>query len=123
MTLRYGYDLKDWEAAKDDIVKLLSARVRAGSGPITYGDLCSTMKSIVIEPHSYALAHLLGAVSDDEDAAGRGMLSAYVVSVDTRVPGGGFFELAEKLARDVRDRDAFWISELRRVEAAWMAKP
>lgn len=119
MTLKYGYELKDWQAAKDEIVRILGDRVRGGRGPTTYRELCSAMKSIEIEPHSYALAHMLGEVSDDEDSAGRGMLSAYVVSAETGSPGGGFFELAEKLGRDVGDRDAFWVAELRRVETAW----
>lgn len=123
MNLRYGYELKDWQAAKDEIVEILGARVRAEGGSITYGDLCKTMKSITIEPHSYALAHMLGEVSDDEDAVGRGMLSAYVVSGETHAPGDGFFELAEKLGRNVRDREAFWVAELRRIEVAWKAKP
>ena len=65
VALKYGYELKDWQAAKDEIVQILGARVRAGGGPITYGELCSSMKSIDIEPHSYALAHMLGEVSDD----------------------------------------------------------
>ena len=121
VTLKYGYEPNVWQVAKDEMVTILGARVRAGRGPITYGELCSTMKSIAIEPHSYALAHMLGEVSDDEDSAGRGMLSAYVVSAETGGPGGGFFELAEKLGRDVRDRDAFWVAELRRVELAWTA--
>lgn len=119
MMLKYGYELRDWQAAKNEIVEILGERVRGGRGPMTYGELCSDMKSIDIEPHSYALAHVLGEVSDDEDSAGRGMLSAYVVSAETGGPGGGFFELADKLGRDVRDRDAFWVDELRRVETAW----
>ena len=119
MTLKYGYKLKEWEAAKDEIVGILGARVRSGSGPTTYGELCSSMKTIEIEPHSYALAHMLGEVSDDEDSAGRGMLSAYVVSAESGGPGGGFFELAEKLGRDVADRDKFWVEELHHVESAW----
>ncbi len=119
MTLKYGYDPKDWQAAKDEMVQILGSRVRAGNGPMTYGELCSKLTTVSIEPHSYALAHMLGEVSDDEDSAGRGMLSAYVVSAETGGPGGGFFELAEKLGRDVRDRDAFWVAELHRVDAAW----
>jgi hypothetical protein len=35
------------------------------------------------------------------------------------MPGGGFFELAEKLGRRVDDRLAFWIDEIKLVDAAW----
>lgn len=117
-TLEYGYGPKEWMAAKDEMIQIIGSRVRACRGPMTYGELCSPMKSISIEPYSCALAHMLGEVSDDEDTAGRGMLSAYVVSDETGGPGGGFFELAATLGRDVRDRDAFWVAELHRVEAA-----
>lgn len=33
--LKYGYELKDWQAAKDEIVEILGTRVRAGEGTIT----------------------------------------------------------------------------------------
>ena len=33
-------------------------------------------------------------------------------------PGGGFFDLAEKLGRDISDRDLFWIEEFGHVVAA-----
>lgn len=45
MPLRYGYELKDWQGAKDEIVEILGARVGAGLGTISYGELCSTMKT------------------------------------------------------------------------------
>ncbi len=119
MTLKYGYELSKWQAAKDETRGDPRARVVADKGPMTYGELCSSLTTIAIEPHSFALAHMLGEISDDEDSAGRGMLSAYVVSKETGGPGAGFFELAEQLGRKVGDRDEFWIAELARVEVAW----
>ena len=119
MPLKYGYETKDWQAAKDEIVEILGARVRAGAGTITYGQLCAAMTTMEIRPHDFALRHMLGEVSTDEDDLGRGMLTAYVVSAEAGGPGGGFFELAEKLGRKVDDRDACWVAELQRVEVAW----
>lgn len=119
MTLKFGYERRDWNAAKAEIVRILGDRVRGGRGPITYGELASKVKSISLEPHQYAMFAILGEVSDDEDSIGRGMLSAYVVTAETGIPGAGFFELAEKLGRHVDDRLAFWVEEIRRVDAAW----
>ena len=118
MTLKFGYELKAWEAAKDEIVSILDARVRGGRGPITYGALASSLTSISIEPHHFAMFAILGEVSDEEDSAGRGMLSAYVVSAETGIPGGGYFELAEKLGRRTDDRLACWLNEIKAVDAA-----
>ena len=119
MTLKFGYERRDWDAAKAEIVVILGDRVRDGRGPMTYGELASKIKSVSLEPHQYAMFAILGEVSDDEDSMGRGMLSAYVVTAETGIPGGGFFELAEKLGRRVDDRLAFWVEEIRRVDAAW----
>jgi hypothetical protein len=119
LTLKFGYERRDWDAAKAEIVRILGDRVRGGRGPITYGELASKIKSISLEPHQYAMFAILGEMSGDEDAMGRGMLSAYVVTAETGIPGAGFFELAEKLGRRVDDRLAFWVEEIRRVDAAW----
>jgi hypothetical protein len=119
VTLKFGYERRDRDAAKAEIVRILGDRVRGGRGPITYGELASKVKSILLEPHQYAMLAILGEVSDDEDSIGRGMLSAYVVTAETGIPGAGFFELAEKLGRHVDDRLAVWVEEIRRVDAAW----
>ena len=56
---------------------------------------------------------MLGQISEEEDAAGRGMLSVLVVHKDgDKMPGPGFFTLAKKLGRDISDRDKCWSDEL-----------
>jgi hypothetical protein len=119
MTTKYGYERRDWDSAKVEIVKILGERARGGTGPITYGALAGQLKSISIEPHQFAMFSILGEISDGENSLGRGMLSAYVVSAETGMPGGGFFELAEKLGRRVDDRVAFWVTEIKRVDEMW----
>jgi len=123
MTTRYGYELRDWDAAKGETVTLLGERARSSLGPITYGALAGRLKSISIEPHQFAMFAMLGEISDEEDSLGRGMLSAHVVSAETGIPGGGFFELAEKLGRRVDDRLAFWVDEIKRVDKVWRRVP
>jgi hypothetical protein len=73
----------------------------------------------MVEPHAIAMFSLLGEVSGEEDAIGRGMLSAYVVASETGPPRAGFFELATKLGRMFDDRLAFWVEEMKRVDEAW----
>jgi hypothetical protein len=74
---KFGYDLATWEKAKAEIVGILGERARSGEGPITYGDLARQIKTLEVEPHAFAMFNLLGEVSAEEDAIGRGMLSAY----------------------------------------------
>lgn len=50
-----------------------------------------------IEPHSYAMASLLGEISVDEHNSGRPLLSAAAILKADNIPGGGFFSLAEDL--------------------------
>ena len=89
-------------------------------GMISYSDLVARIDSIHMEPDSFALAHMLGEVSEAENAAGRGMLSVIVVHKDGDMqPGLGFFELAKKLGRDTSDKTACWVEELRRVHRSW----
>jgi hypothetical protein len=87
---------------------------------IPYSDLVSRIGTIRMEPDSFALAHLLGEISEEEDAAGRGMLSVIVVHKDGDMqPGPGFFQLAKKLGRDTSDKTTCWVEELRRVHGHW----
>ena len=62
------------------------AKVR---GIIAYSDLVKWIKSIKIEAHDVRLFHMLGEISSEEDAAGRGMLTVLVVHrVGDMQPGG-----------------------------------
>jgi hypothetical protein len=64
--------------------------------------------------------HMLGEISEDENAAGCGMLSVIVVhKYGDMQPGPGFFELARKLDRDTSNILECWVAELHRVHAAW----
>ena len=119
MTSKYGYKVEDWKAAKEEMRQILveCARLR---DMIPYSDLVSRIETISMEPDSFALAHMLGEISEEEDAAGRGMLSVIVVhKVGDMQPGPGFFQLAKKLGRDTSDKTTCWVEELRRVHGHW----
>lgn len=118
----HGFSHEQWSAAKAEITELLAARAKL-RGMIPYSELVAALKSVRLEPRDQRLFHLLGEVSSEEDAAGRGMLSVIVVhkSGDMQ-PGPGFFELAKKLGRNTSDILACWIKELKKVHAHWSAK-
>ena len=110
----YGYPAEVWESAKREAIRAIVAEGRKGL-TIPYSILAGRISSIGFGPHDFAFHHLLGEISVEEDAAGRGMLSALVVHRDDGAPGSGFFDLARSMGRDVRDQDRFWSDEVRRV--------
>jgi len=119
MTLQYGYPLADWEKAKEEMRYVLSERAKV-RGMIPYSELVQKVQSIVFEPDSFAFHAMLGEISREEDAAGRGMLSVIVVhKYGDMQPGKGFFELAKELGRDTKDILACWVEEFNKVHAFW----
>jgi hypothetical protein len=78
------------------------------------------VKAIRVAPDSFALAAMLGEISEAEDAAGRGMLTVIVVHKQGDMqPGPGFFDLAKRLGRDTTDIVKCWVDELKKVHAYW----
>ena len=119
MPTKYGFDVADWEAAKEEMRQILLDRARMRS-MIAYSALVDQVTAIHFAPDSFALAHMLGEISADEDAAGRGMLTVIVVHKDGDMePGPGFFELARNLGRDTSDKTRCWVNELHRVHREW----
>lgn len=68
------------------------------------------------------LAAILDEINAHEVEGGRPLLSAVVVLAGSDRPGKGFFECARRLGR-YTDGDglAFWMRELKRVQAYWRA--
>ena len=62
---------------------------------------------------------LIGEISEDENAAGRGMLSAFSRAEGQYTARSGFYELAKKLRRDTKNKEEFWINEVQKVCASW----
>ena len=55
---------------------------------------------------------IMDLIDIDDTRAGRLMSTARIVNKETKRPGNGFFELAEKNGHDISDRVAFWESQL-----------
>ena len=83
----YGYSDAEWNAAKEEMRTLLIARAARGEKPIYYSELAANVSAIPFAPEEYAYHHMLGEISEEEDAAGRGMLSAMVVHKVDEKPG------------------------------------
>ena len=122
MSSTYGFAQADWDMAKQESRNLLIARARL-RGMIPYSDLARGITTVSLDPHDQRLFHLLGEISSEEDASGRGMLSVIVVhKFGDMQPGPGFFELAKKLGRDTSDILKCWVDELKKVHALWYQK-
>ena len=117
--LRHGFPEAAWKAAKEEARGIMIDRAKV-SGTIPYSDLVKQITSIKIDAYDTRLSHMLGEISSEEDAAGRGMLTVVVVHKHGNMqPGPGFFELAKHLGRDTKDREKCWVEELHNVHATW----
>jgi hypothetical protein len=117
---KHGLSDAAWEAAKAEGKAALAECARSKK-IISYADFVHHIASISFEtPYDSRLPQLLAAISTEEAKAGRGIMTALVVrkNGDQR-PGGGFFELAERLGYDVSDRKNFWIDQVNKVFASW----
>jgi len=92
-------------------------------GQETYGGLVENIDAISFKSNAPALFAMLGQISAEEYRAGRGMLTAIVVhKTGDQMPGKGFYELARYLGLDASDKNAFWISETRKVWRFWKSQ-
>jgi len=113
--------IQDWNSAKAQACEAMIERARK-RGMIPYSELVREISAVKFEAFDTRLFHMLGEISVEENAAGRGMLSAVVVhKAGDMEPGPGFFLLGKHLGHDTRDLLKFWIQELHKVHAAWGA--
>jgi hypothetical protein len=115
----FGFTDAQWDAAKLEVTQTLLSRAHNAQEPMSYTELAAHVKAIDFAPDDHALHYMLGQVSEEADAYGRGMLSVMVVHKDgDQMPGPGFFKLAKKLGRDPSDRVRCWMEELNKVYAS-----
>ncbi len=92
--------------------------VAAAHGTLTYGELARRLGWGEIRETYHKLMQLLNEVSETEDSAGRGMLSAVVVGARSGMPGRGYFSLARRLGRE-GTRETVWRHERGLLQATW----
>jgi len=118
----YGYSDPDWNAAEKQAKAILQKVARA-KDTIAYSELTATITAISFDPDEYAFHAFLGEISEEEDDAGRGLMTVMVVHKGgDMMPGPGFFELAQSRGRNISNRLACWTNELNAVYAAWAAE-
>lgn len=122
MLNQYGFEGAQWDFAKQQAKDILVSVARR-RGRIPYSELVAQVTALRLEAYDSRFFHLLGEISSEEDAAGRGMLTAIVVhkSGDMQ-PGPGFFELAKSLGRNTKDVLACWVTEFNKVHDYWANK-
>lgn len=119
--MRHGFSEPEWNAAKEEARAAMIETAR-GRDTISYSDLVRQVTSIRLEPRDPRLFHMLGEISTEEAAAGRGMLTVVVVHKHgDKQPGPGFFELAKRLGRNMSDEEC-WVTELSKVYRVWSDK-
>ena len=117
--VEHGFSKSEWEAAKEEARAAMITRAKK-RGMLTYSELVNKIDAITLEPHDLRLFHMLGEISAEEDAAGRGMLTVLVVhKTGDMEPGKGFYELAKTLNKKISDPTSFWIKELHKVHSYW----
>jgi hypothetical protein len=117
---RYGLSPEAWDAAVDEVERVLLAHARRGETP-TYGELVRELTTVRLHPHSRTLPALLAEV-DERTWERDGVMLAAIVrhKQGDRMRGNRFFVTAEALGRDVgEDRRAFWEAEVGSVFARY----
>jgi hypothetical protein len=112
----FGYPAEVWQTAKDKLRTFLWQTAK-GQTWVSYGDAAVEIRDIIpFHPHDSLFHHMLGQISVEEDAAGRGLLSALVVHKEgDKQPGQGFYDLAARLGRNVDDPTLCWVDEMKRL--------
>jgi hypothetical protein len=113
----HGFAQSVWAAAKEEALAVLRGKAVQNNPLITYSEIAGAIRAVEFNPDDKGLHELLGEISVDENAAGRGMLSILVVHKHgEHKPGPGFFALARQLGKKTSDPDQFFIAELAKVK-------
>lgn len=114
---RYGFPLAEWHAAVTQARVALSEAAH-DRRTVTYGELCAAV-DVAVFPRSWAVLALIDEACSDEDFSRGTHPASLVVRASDGMPGDGYFAWAERAGLDVRDRRAFWESEVERVFTAF----
>ena len=115
----WGHKIEAWDAAKAEVRRVLEEIAKAQLRHLFYSELSRQITSITFQPDGHDFHALLGQLSKESDAEGKGMISALVVHKEDERPGKGFFSLAKDLGRDISDPEKCWSEEVIRVYGAY----
>ncbi|MET9267015.1 hypothetical protein [Amycolatopsis sp. NPDC004079] len=112
---QFGLTDDQWQAAKVEVrAAILEA---AYDRRMTwYGEVAGQVTAVQLDPYSALMNHLLGAVFEDESAAGQPALTSIVTHKHgDKEPGAGFYEMARGLGYGVDEPYIFWAQQVQEV--------
>ncbi len=116
---KHGIPTSLWNKARAEVRTVL-IKYASGRQTVPYSTLVRLIKTIRLHQHDDWLFNMLWEISTREYTDGRGMLSVVVVRKSGRqLPGGGFFELAASLGKNISNRHRCWWDEFNRVCDHW----
>jgi|ERR1017187_112753 hypothetical protein len=107
---QFGLTDEQWTEAKDEVRQAIldTAYDRRMTW---YGEIAEKVSAIVLDPYSLLMNALLGAVFEDENAAGRPALTSIVThKYGDKEPGKGFYDKARDLDYRFNEPYVFWVS-------------
>jgi hypothetical protein len=117
----HGYPQSEWDESKRDAYDFLVAAARTRR-LLSYEELAEDIGPIHFGKHDTKLFTLLDQIFREEHAARRPALTAIVVGKNDFKPGNGFYITARDLGFSFRDKDRFWVSQVRAVFRYWRKK-
>jgi len=112
---QFGLTDDRWQAAKDEVsAAILEA---AYDRRMTwYGEIAGQVTAVQLDPYSALMNHLLGAVFEDEYAAGLPALTSIVThKYGDKEPGAGFYDMARSLGYRFDEPYVFWAQQVQDV--------
>ena len=113
--------------AKTEVIYKKTIQVAKSGGITHYSDIAPLVGlSMMLPPDRKTLADMLNHISESEHENGKPLLAAVVilkrnpVGVKKKIPGNGFFGMAQKVGLyNGGDPVEFWECELKRVHDCW----
>ncbi len=104
-----------WDEAKAEVRAAIVEAAEARR-MTSYSEVASKVTTVRLEPYSSLMNHLLGAVFEDEKAAGRPALTAIVTHKSGDLePGAGFYQEARALGYQFDEPYVFWAQQVQNV--------
>src|SRR5256885_1506323 len=112
---QFGLIAQQWETAQEE-VRLAILDAAHDRRMTWYGEVTTKVDVVNIDPYSALMNHLLGAVFEDEHAAGRPALTSIVTHKDgDKEPGLGFYAQARSLGYRFTEPYVFWAEQVQKV--------
>ncbi len=114
-TSTFGLTTGEWDEAKAELrAAILKAAYQRRM--TSYGEIAPQVTVTKLDPHSSLMNHLLGAIFEDEHAAGLPLLTSIVTHKDgDKEPGPGYYDQARKLGYLFPDPLTFWAIQVQEV--------